>query len=174
MPLNHATPSRASLRFWACLLGLGAAVSGCSYLGFDAFFRGTVTLQVVVAEELNRRSPVAVELVVAYDRKVLAQLQSMTAAQWFAQREQLIQQYGQRPRSLDAWPWEWVPGQVVPRQKRRYRVGVAGAVIFANYFAPGDHRAIVDPFAPILLELQPTTLRADRLPRGHGVASEGS
>lgn len=131
-------------------------LSSCGHLGFDRFFSGKVEMRVTVAEDLNADSPVAVELLVVYDAKLLATLQSMTAQSWFQQRDKLLQQYSEVNHDLDAWMWEWVPGQVVREQRRRFKIGARGALIFANYFSAGDHRANVDPFQPFLLNLQAT------------------
>ncbi len=119
-------------------------------------------MRVSVAPGLNELSPVAVELLVVYDKQLLATLEAMTAQQWFQQRQQLLQQY-ETTGKLDNHKWEWVPGQVVPQQVRSYDVGVRGGVLFANYFSPGDHRATVDPFDPFLLSLGPTSFTVERL-----------
>lgn len=120
-------------------------------------------MRVAVDSQLNALSPVAVEVLVVYDKKLLATLQSMTAQSWFAQREQLLQQYRDVEHELDAWTWEWVPGQVVPEQVRRFKAGARGGLIFANYFSPGDHRASFDPFEPFLLNLQPSSFTVQKL-----------
>lgn len=145
-------PGRRAVRGLALLLAALSA-SGCSSFGLDRYFGGKLAVRVAVAPDLNDLSPVAVELLIVYDKKVLATLQQMTAEQWFQQRDQLLQQYSQAKHELDHWKWEWVPGQVVPQQVCKYGIGARGALIFADYFSPGAHRASVDPFRPLLVNL---------------------
>jgi type VI secretion system protein len=123
-------------------------VSGCGTL--RGFFGGAVRAQVVIAQGLNQDSPVAVELVVVRDGKLLERIAELTAAQWFEQREQLRRDF---TRELDSWRYEWVPGQVVPRIRRKFRAGVRGGVVFADYAGPGAHRARFDPYRPFTLIL---------------------
>ena len=120
-------------------------------------------MRVAVDAQLNDLSPVAVEVLVVYDKKLLATLETMSAQTWFAEREGLLQQYQQVEHALDAWLWEWVPGQVVPEQVRRFKAGARGGLVFANYFSPGDHRASFDPFKPFLLNLQASGFTAERI-----------
>lgn len=151
-PHRSPRPRRWAARGLALSLA-ALTLTGCSWFGLDRFFGGKLAVRVVVAPDLNELSPVAVELLVVYDKKVLATLQQMTAQQWFQQRDQLLQQYSQARHELDHWKWEWVPGQVVPQQECKYKIGAHGALVFADYFSPGDHRASVDPFRPLLLNL---------------------
>ena len=160
---------------WLMLSLLSAVLltaSGCLHSGWlDRFFGGKLRMQVSISQDLNARSPVAVELIVAYDKGVLAMLESMTAEQWFAQRQQLLQRFTQQQDLMDAWAWEWVPGQVVPEQVRRYRIGARGGGIFANYSSPGDHRASLSPFHPLLLSLGAGSFEVVPLGSRHGSAS---
>lgn len=148
--------SKTALGRALCALGLLAGTSACLLPDkLPSYFGGHVRMQVFVAQDLNLESPVAVELLVVYDKKLLKSLEQMTASQWFAKREQFLKDHsGKKKKALDHWKWEWVPGQVVPEQERPYQVGVAGGVVFANYFTPGEHRASFDPFEPFLLNLQ--------------------
>lgn len=157
-------PRQELLRTWRiALAGAAMLLLGCGHLGVDRFFSGKVEMTVLVDPDLNANSPVAVELLVVYDAKLLASLEAMTAASWFAQRQQLLQQYSEVEHKLDAWMWEWVPGQVVPEERRRFKIGARGALIFANYFSPGTHRASVDPFKPFRLHLQATDFDVESL-----------
>lgn len=161
-PCRSPWPRRRTVRGLALLLAALSA-AGCSSFGLDRWFGGKLAVRVTVAPDLNELSPVAVELLVVYDKKLLATLQQMTAEQWFQQRDQLLQQYSQARHELDHWKWEWVPGQVVPQQVCKYGIGARGALVFADYFSPGDHRASVDPFRPLLLNLGADGFTAERL-----------
>lgn len=144
---------RVRRRVPVLLLAAALGTAGCSAFGLNTFFGGKLPVRVTVDPALNDFSPVAVELLVVYDQKLLATLQGMTADQWFQQRDQLLQQYAETTHELDHWKWEWVPGQVVPDQECKYGIGVRGALVFADYFSPGAHRASVNPFRPLLIAL---------------------
>ncbi|HEX8272503.1 MAG TPA: hypothetical protein VF615_07595 [Longimicrobiaceae bacterium] len=112
----------------------------------------TGSMAVYVAPEANNTSPVPVELVVAYDDELVKVLAGMTARDWFRQRAQLRQD---NPRGMRTLAWEFVPGQSVPLQPLRVpRKKAKGAFVFADFYAPGDHRVRVDPFKRILLTLR--------------------
>ena len=132
--------------FLASLAGLRSR-----YARTRSLFGGDLKMQVRVSPELNQNSPVAVDLVVAYEKKLLEQLQELTAQEWFEQRDQLQRDF---PKGLDRWSWEWVPGQEVPEQTLTFRLGAAGALLFADYLEPGAHRQAVDPHEHFHLELE--------------------
>jgi len=116
-----------------------------------SLFGGIFPVEVRIAEGLNERSPVAVDVVVVYKKGMLAKLSEMKARDWFGKREQMLRD---QKDVIDVWPFEWVPGQPVESLALPYRVGAAGGVIFADYFSAGAHRAVVDPHQPVLLLLE--------------------
>jgi len=113
-------------------------------------FGGTLPVEVTVAFDVNRQSPIAVDLLVVYERPVLDALRELTARDWFKQRDQLRRDH---PGAFESWSWEWVPGQSVPDQDLHYGVGAKGSIVFADYLTPGSHRAVLDPHQPIRLVL---------------------
>lgn len=139
---------RARGRRWLavlCGLALAAGAAGCRPVK-------TRAIAVYASPEANRESPVPVELVVAYDDETVKVLSGMTARDWFRQRAQLRQD---NPRGLRSVAWEFVPGQSVPlRPLGVQRKKAKGAFVFADYYAPGDHRVRVDPFKRILITLR--------------------
>jgi type VI secretion system protein len=116
-------------------------------------FGGDLPIQVTVAPRVNRNTPIAVELVIAYDAKALDELLKTSAGDWFRKREQLMRDYAGQ---LESWRWEWVPGQEVPAVGISYRIGAKGGVLFADYLTPGEHRARIDPHRPLRLLLGET------------------
>jgi type VI secretion system protein len=118
-----------------------------------SMFGGELPIQVQIAPEVNHDSPVAVELVMAYDDKALDELLKMSKDVWFRNRGQLLRDYAGR---VDTWRWEWVPGQQVSLVPISYRIGAKGAVLFADYLTPGEHRARIDPHRPLRLVLGET------------------
>lgn len=135
--------------------GLAAALCGAALAGGVAGCRAPVktgAVAVYVSPAANDASPVPVEMVVAYDDEMVKVLSGMTARDWFRQRTQLRQD---NPRGLESVSWEFVPGQSVPlRSVPVARRKAKGAFVFADYYAPGDHRVRVDPFRRILITLR--------------------
>ena len=109
-------------------------------------------VKVHVSPAANNNNPVAVDLVLVSDKKLLKELMKMSASEWFEQRNQFALDYP-KELGLGAGRWEWVPGQQVQIDKVIVKGEVAGGVIFANYFNAGTHRAPVDPRKGILITL---------------------
>lgn len=96
-------------------------------------------MTVVAAPDVNQNSPLALDLVFVRDPAVLEKLLTMPAAKWFASKDEILKTY---PNALSIKSWELVPQQVL--QLSEEALGsprVAGMVLFADYLAPGDHRA---------------------------------
>lgn len=155
--LRHAFISRLQcglLRLTAMWV-LGA-VSGCAMVGGVAnvvasstanLFSGATNpsfldwkaVTMVAASNVNQNSPLAVDLVFVRDAATLEKLLTLTAAKWFASKDELLKTY---PNTMTIKSWELVPQQVL--QLREEALGsprVAGMVLFADYLSPGDHRA---------------------------------
>lgn len=116
-----------------------------------SMFGGTLPVEVTVAPDANLQSPIAVELVVVYQKPLVDELRKLTARQWFERRADLRRDY---PGGFDSWSWEWVPSQSVPSFQLRYEMGAKAGIVFADYMTPGSHRAVVDPHRPIRLALE--------------------
>lgn len=100
-------------------------------------------MNIVVEAEANNNSPVILSAVVTKDAAVHAKLLELTAAQWFARREQLLRDFGS---AADETLWELVPGQQLPVNKPMRHRGKG--VLFANYRSAGAHRYPFDPAVP--------------------------
>lgn len=136
----------------AALLPLLGAL-GCGTT--RSFFGGELAAAIYTDPALNQNSPVQVELLVIYDNQLLQQVRSLTAQQWFAQRDQILRD-GAARKSLVSRYWELVPGQpVVPvvQEKLSFEVGARGAVVFANYASAGAHRLLLDPHQDVVIHL---------------------
>jgi type VI secretion system protein len=97
------------------------------------------SITMVASADVNQNSPLALDLVFVRDPAALEKLLTMPAAKWFASKDELMKTY---PNALTIKSWELVPQQVV--QLSEEALGsprVAGMVLFADYFTPGDHRA---------------------------------
>src|SRR5688572_32414526 len=69
-------------------------------------------VKVHVSPAANNNNPVAVDLVLVSDKKLLKQLMALSAREWFEKRHQFALDYP-KETGLSAGRWEWVPGQQV-------------------------------------------------------------
>jgi type VI secretion system protein len=109
-------------------------------------------VKVHVYPTANRNNPVAVDLVLVTDKKLLKELTKMSARDWFEQRHQVQLDYP-KETDLAAGSWEWVPGQAVRLDRLPVKLEIIGGVVFANYSNDGPHRAIINPRKDIVLTL---------------------
>lgn len=123
-------------------------------------FGGQLPFDVEIADDANEDSPVAVDLVFVYDKKLLDTLLKTPATEWFAKREQFLKDYG---NALVVEKWEWVPGQKIDRMSVGYRPGARRVVLFADYVTEGDHRATADPQEPFKLVLRARDFSVEKL-----------
>jgi type VI secretion system protein len=123
---------------------LGGVLTGCGgalrSVRSVLHMRGSLTLWVQVAPLANHNSPIAVDVVMVQDGKLLKQLLGMSAQDWFAKRTDLERT---APGKLHVASWEWVPGQKVGSVVVRGTAVADGVVLFANYATKGDHRALL-------------------------------
>ena len=150
---------------WVILIGmLALTVGACSgnpssqqpswlYRTTKAVTGGQIDVKVEIADNANRNSPIAVDLVVVYDEKLMDQLMGMTAGDWFAKRSQIRRDYLDGA-GYDAWGWEWIPGQRVPVQRLPLKAAAIGGVVFAKYVTPGAHRSRINPFDDVTIFLR--------------------
>jgi type VI secretion system protein len=118
-------------------------------------------MQVTVSPEANEDSPVAVDVVVVYDRKLVDELLKMPASQWFAGKAQFLADHD---RKIAVQGWEWVPGQKVEPITLEYRPGAQQVIVFADYHTDGAHRAVVPPQQPFHLLLAERDLVLEKAP----------
>lgn len=116
-----------------------------------------VRVSVQVDGRANDGNPVALDLLLVADKELLEQLQGMSAEQWFEKRAQILLDQPKKG-TLAVSQWEWSPGQVVPATEMRVAPEVRAAIIFARYYTPGEHRAVLDPRKDVRLTLGETTL----------------
>lgn len=105
-----------------------------------------------ISEQANGGNPVALDLLLVSDKDLLKELQKMKASDWFARRDQIILDHPKE--RLVVRQWEWVPGQLISPDQLIVQPEIKAAIVFANYFNPGEHRAVIDPRAKeITIEL---------------------
>ncbi|MBD0371096.1 MAG: hypothetical protein ICV60_09700 [Pyrinomonadaceae bacterium] len=108
--------------------------------------------RVEISTSANQNNPVAIDLVLVSDKKLLDELKKLSAKEWFEKRNQYQLDYP-KELELSTHRWEWVPGQVVKIAPVTVKFEISGGIIFANYFTPGAHRALINPRKNILIKL---------------------
>lgn len=101
-------------------------------------------VQVHISPGANKNNPVAFDLVLVTDKKLLMELTKLTASEWFEKRNQIQLDYP-KETELGTRRWEWVPGQLVKLPLMPVKLEIVGGIVFANYFTPGAHRALINP-----------------------------
>ncbi len=128
-------------------------------IGLAGCCSGTLNMKVNIAEKANQNSPIAVDLLVVYDEDVFQELIGLTAKEWFAKRAQILKDLSSNdPPALELRQWEWIPAQQVSPQMIPLRKLILsqspGALIFADYQSPGDHRAFTQACASVTVDFQ--------------------
>ncbi len=153
---HHRSGFETVVFVWLIVLGVVLASCGgmkTAYRYSRAKMGADIDIKVDVSEKVNENSPVAVDIVVVGDEKLLELLKGLEARDWFQKRDQ-IKRDNNGGDSLFVWSWEWVPGQTIPLIELPWKHHAVGAIIFANYHAPGAHRVSIDPFTNVNLRLQ--------------------
>jgi type VI secretion system protein len=107
---------------------------------------GKLDLRVHVSPRANGENPVALDILLVSDKELLKELQKMSASDWFAHREQIILDHP-KEEQLVVFRRELVPGQLVEPERLVVKSEIRAGLVFANYFNPGEHRAVIDPRA---------------------------
>ena len=107
---------------------------------------GKLDLRVHVSPRANGENPVALDILLVSDKELLKELQKMSASDWFAKREQIILDHP-KEEQLIVFRRELVPGQLVEPERLVVKSEIRAGLVFANYFNPGEHRAVLDPKA---------------------------
>jgi type VI secretion system protein len=111
-----------------------------------------LAIKVNVSPQANNNNPVALDLVLVKNTKLFKELMKISASEWFEKRKQYKLDYP-KEIGLSAGSWEWVPGQVVTIDPLTFKDKFAGGLVFANYFTPGTHRAVINPTKPVVITL---------------------
>jgi type VI secretion system protein len=110
--------------------------------------------RVDISPQANNNNPIALDLVLVKNKDLFKELMKISASEWFEKRNQYRLDYP-KEIGLSAGSWEWVPGQVVTIDPMPFKEKFAGGLIFANYFSPGAHRAVINPSKLVLIRLGP-------------------
>lgn len=110
----------------------------------------------------NNDSPIALAVLVVYEERVLRELTGLTASEWFEQSEQRLRDNPDF-QDFDLVQWEVMPGQAIPEVDMQLQERVSEGLVFADYYAEGDHRIRFNTSKRILIVLGPNDFNvADR------------
>lgn len=132
----HAALTRA-LR--CATLGAACLLAGCAMFGGPKAVKPDwKSLRVVTAVDANNNSPLAIDLVLVTERALVDGVSALTAAQYFAARDDLRRS---QPGALVVQSLELAPGQTFEVDPKPFRANKGwAALMFANYATPGAHR----------------------------------
>ncbi|MCP8467011.1 type VI secretion protein [Pseudomonas sp. ZM23] len=131
-----------------------AVLTGCSWFGPKVDVN---RLTLDVAGKANGDSPIAVDFVAVRDADLLKLLSSMTAKQWFSDREQYRRDY---QNQISVWSLELVPGQFM--EAKDFPLAgkpASGLLVFAGYNTPGAHRMRLEQQPDIWLRFDSREMR---------------
>lgn len=110
------------------------------------------SISLIADPDANDNSAIPVEYIVVYDQQLFVKLLALSARQYFQQERQLK---NDSPNVLETWRWEVIPGQALIEQPAKYTgEDPVGAIVFADYYSPGDHRVRVGSGDQVRIELK--------------------
>lgn len=155
--LRHRTKGVAIIVLF-CLTAFCLATTGC--------LKRQLSVRVMIEPGANQNSPVALDIVRVDNKDLVKELSKLTAADWFAKRDQYQLDY---PKAgvLTVTSGEWVPGQPVPPVEMPagslvpipFLSSKATTLVFANYFTAGPHRAELQPAKGTTIDLGENDLK---------------
>ncbi len=137
---------------------LAFALCSCSkptsFLGNVGVFLESITI--VSEPKMNQDSATPVDVVIIYDPNLLEQILKLSANDYFIKKQQLLKD---NAGLMEAISFEVVPGQVIPDTTVTLsHPNGEGAIIFANYSTPGDHRFKLGRQQTILIRMKPESV----------------
>lgn len=141
---------RLSLGLVAVLLM--EAVSGCATPSWLCWVPpGPRRVNLIADPSANNDSAVAVDLVLISDQQAASQIETLTAPEFFAHRQQLERDF---PGGFEVRSWELAPGQILRDQPVHGTCNRVRTMLFARYATPGDHRQTLQNRSPITIWLK--------------------
>lgn len=141
-----------------CVLGLFFCLAGCAFFSPKTKLielPGVVNVHLQTTQNANNNSPIAVSLVLVYDKKLFSTVKALSAKKWYASYRQLLYD---NPRGLIIKNWELMPGQLIhysfnPERRKQ----IVGILVFANYTDKGQYRQGVFGFSTLNVFLKEKT-----------------
>lgn len=107
-------------------------------------------VQFKAADNVNDTSPVTVHIVIAYKPELLADLMKMDAETYFHKLPQIKSDYSGQ---IDVFEWDIIRGQRLEAPITPSRVSGEGAIVFARYGSPGEHRVAIADDHEVIIQL---------------------
>ncbi len=175
---RSAAPLARSLRLLVLYaLALGTVLlSGCAAatkpVRAVGLMQKDLVLAVTIDPDANDSSPVAVDVVAVDDKKTLDAIAALTAAEWFAKRNDFLRM---KAKKITVLSREWVPGEVVPDVHVPGTLGKDGVLLFARYSTKGEHRAVLPAVGHVvlLLKAEDFVLKLPNEPKPKDSAAKG-
>ncbi|MGE3540621.1 MAG: hypothetical protein AB7N91_24675 [Candidatus Tectimicrobiota bacterium] len=144
------------------LVLLGLLTSCALGVRTRALTGGKLQVDVRVADTANQNRPVAMDVLLVYDKALLKELLQLSANEWFEKREQ-FRRDDPESEAFQVWSWEWIPGQ---RQlvELPLEAKAKSGLVFAQYAPRGVHRARLEPHTSVVIELQEKTFSVRPMP----------
>ncbi len=112
---------------------------------------GDINVRILTNKDANNNSPIRVDLVIVYSKKLFKEIRDLNSTQWFQQKRKYLNGF---PGQIVANQWELIPGQVIAEDTLTFSKTVAdGIIIFANYPA-GDNRFVLENFKSVTIILK--------------------
>lgn len=123
----------------AAALAAACMLTGCGMFGGPKAVKPDWNkLHIVAAPDANNNSSLAIDLVLITDRALVDGVSALTAAQYFAARDDMRRS---QPDALVVRSLELTPGQSFEVDLKPFRAKKGwAALVFANYGTPGAHR----------------------------------
>jgi hypothetical protein len=143
--------------FVGVLLSVSACTSAKNKWGPDVEYESNrqLSFAVKVGADANDNTPIAMSVVVTYEKDIQKAVAAMSAQQWFLARKQFMKD---RPKNVHEFMYESVPGQTVRPVVTKIHEGVAKGYVFVNYKSVGVWRYEFDPDKPIRINFGKDTL----------------
>lgn len=117
--------------------------------------QATLTLYVTIAPDANFDYPVAMSVVIVYDKAIQEKLLAISAEEWLKQRKQFVRDHR---NEISEEYWELLPGQQILPIIRELRPNPVQGIIYAWYRSPGAHRYLFDPERAHSVEFGPKSI----------------
>ncbi|MBT3508396.1 MAG: hypothetical protein HN472_02495 [Nitrospina sp.] len=143
------------MKYFLRILFIILILTSCSSIKSTVYFwekNSFESIKIIAAPNANLNTAIAVDLVFAYDKEMVGELEKINARNWFKGKASYRLNF---PTGFDVVSWEVIPGQNAPQKPFPENSKRAlGIFIFANYAIPdGVYRARVDKLKYIELLL---------------------
>ena len=120
-------------------------------------------IELVAKIDANSHSATMVELVFVYDDAVVGQIQTMSGADWFNQRNAMIASF---PNKLQVQGFELVPGvEIAPVTLPDISANADGVFVFAELFSTGNDKLDISNMPSVRITVAANGIEANPIER---------